>query len=58
MWRAEQRQIDALRFEIEALKDHAMRSIDPTLMESACFMCETLQNLEQFLVDNERKEVI
>ena len=43
------RHIDDLRFEIEALKDHATRSSNETLMASACFMADTLNSLERFL---------
>ena len=49
------RHIDDLRFEIEALKDHATRSNNETLMASACFMADTLNSLERFLTESERK---
>ena len=52
------RHIDDLRFEIEALKDHATRSSNETLMASACFMADTLNSLERFLTDSERKAVV
>ena len=45
------RHIDDLRFEIEALKDHATRSSNETLMASACFMADTLNSLERFLTE-------
>ena len=48
------RHIDDLRFEIEALKDHATRSSNETLMASACFMADTLNSLERFLTESER----
>ena len=51
------RHIDDLRFEIEALKDHATRSNNETLMASACFMADTLNSLERFLTESEQQEV-
>jgi hypothetical protein len=52
------RHIDDLRFEIEALKDHATRSSNETLMASACFMADTLNSLERFLTESERKATV
>jgi hypothetical protein len=48
------RHIDDLRFEIEALKVHALRSNNESLSASADFMTDTLNSLEQSL--NERDE--
>ncbi len=50
------RHIDDLRFEIEALKVHALRSNNESLSASADFMTDTLNSLEQSL--NERDEPI
>ena len=43
------RHIDDLRFEIEALKVHALRSNNEALLASANFMAETLDDHEEIL---------